>query len=518
MKLPRPRRPRLTAPSPEPALRPGQIPGSVARRVLRKLIGPIYAPSYIYAVGTGALAPMIVLAALALGFSQSHASAVAGVSGLVAVVSSPIVGSVIARRSEKNSMITASLIACVALVGMFVALWNAGQVWAKVVYVAGLAVLAVAQNVYSLARQSYVAQSVPPVFRPRALSTYGGMIRLGNLTGPALGSAVVGLWTLGAVFVLHIATALIAMLLIILFTLPQPRTLVPTPGSSKIREDGAPASGTPSLAAKPLADKDEAGNASGASGSDAAGLEETDPTPATPATGATSASAPSSAPSSRPDWMPAPRSSVDVPASVVVGLGITCLSLVRANRNVLIPLWGAALGLDAATISLVWAVAAVIDVSLFYPSGVVMERYGRLAVLAPTLGLMGLAFVALPFTSSPLTFVVGACLVSLGGGLGAGILMTTGADLAPDDQKVKFLGYWNGVGNLGSMLGPFLAAWLTAQFSLAVAIRVTGVIAVVAAAWVVATLPWAYARLGMNTRGLALSASDSRGRSRRLRR
>ena len=252
MKLPRPRRPRLTAPSPEPALRPGQIPSSVARRVLRKLIGPIYAPSYIYAVGTGALAPMIVLAALALGFSQSHASAVAGVSGLVAVVSSPIVGSAIARRSEKNSMITASLIACVTLVGMFVALWNAGQVWGKVVYVAGLAVLAVAQNVYSLARQSYVAQSVPPVFRPRALSTYGGMIRLGNLTGPALGSAVVGLWTLGAVFVLHIATALIAMLLIILFTLPQPRTLVPTPGSSKIREDGAPASGTPSLAAKPL--------------------------------------------------------------------------------------------------------------------------------------------------------------------------------------------------------------------------------------------------------------------------
>lgn len=451
-------------------LRPGQVPGSAARRVLRRLIGPIYAPSFIYAVGTGALSPMIVLAALALGFTDWHASAVAGVSGLVGVVSSPIVGSVIARHSEKNSMISASLMGSVALAGMFASLWYTGQWWAQAVYVLGLAVLAVAQNVYSLARQSYVAQSVPPVFRPRALSTYGGMIRLGNLTGPALGSAVVGLWTLGAVFILHIGTALVAMLLIILFTLPQPHALASTPSSSFSSEDGhADTMGT------------------------------------TPD---------SQTESERPDWMPPPRTTIDVPASVVVGLGISCLSLARANRNVLIPLWGAALGLDAATISLVWAIAAVVDVALFYPSGVLMERYGRLAVLAPTLGLMGLAFIVLPWTYSTLTFVAGACLVSFGAGFGAGILMTTGADLAPDDNKVKFLGYWNAIGNLGSTLGPFLAAWLTAQFSLAMAIRVTGFVAVAAALWLLLAMPWAYARLGMNTRGLALSSSGRRGRPR----
>ncbi|MDO5728469.1 MAG: MFS transporter [Actinomycetaceae bacterium] len=423
--------------------------GRNVRRVLRSLIGPIYAPSFIYAIGTGALAPMLVLAALDLGFSESLSSAVVGVNGLVGVISAPIVGSILVSRSEKAAMIAATAMAIGALSGMLFALVHAGRPWAQAVYVIGIVILAISANVWSLARQSYVSQSVPPLFRARAMATFGGMFRLGNLVGPAIGSAVVTLWAIGAVFVLHISTALIAVGLILVFALPTPTMLDTT--------------------------------ASSASG------KATDP-----------------APTERPDWMPPPRESIDYPASVTVGISIVALSLARANRNVLIPLWGNALGMEAETISLTWAIAAIVDVIMFYPSGALMDRYGRRAVLVPTLGVMGLAFAFLPFTSTPVAFVLGACLVGFGNGFGSGIMMTTGADLAPDHNKSKFLGYWNGVSQLGATVGPFLVSSLTAAWSLSVAIWATAGIGVFAALWTLTTMPWAYARLGMNTRGTRL--------------
>ncbi|MDO5719852.1 MAG: MFS transporter [Actinomycetaceae bacterium] len=428
--------------------------GKNVRRVLRQLTGPIFAPTFIYAIGTGALAPMIVLAALELGFTESLASAVVGVNGLVGVISAPIVGSILISRSEKKAMIFATTMAVLALTGMFVALLWANTGWAQPIYVLGIVVLAISANVWSLARQSYVSLSVPPLFRARAMATFGGMFRLGNLIGPALGSAVVTLWAIGAVFILHISTALIAIGLVLVFALPQPRMLAVSPSHS-----------TAASASAPAANND---------------------------------------PFERPHWMPPPRETIDLPASVTVGISIVALSLARANRNILIPLWGNALGLEPETISLTWAIAAVVDVVMFYPSGALMDRYGRRAVLVPTLGMMGIAFALLPLTSTPVTFVLGACLVGFGNGFGSGIMMTTGADLAPDHNKAKFLGYWNGVSQLGATVGPFLASWLTAHWSLTVAIWVTAAIGVVSSIWTFIAMPWAYARLGMNTRGTRL--------------
>lgn len=428
--------------------------GKDVRRVLRQLSGPIFAPTFIYAIGTGALAPMIVLAALELGFTESLASAVVGVNGLVGVISAPIVGSILLSRSEKKAMIVATTMAVTALTGMLVALLWAHAWWAQTVYVLGIVVLAISANVWSLARQSYVSQSVPPLFRARAMATFGGMFRLGNLIGPALGSAVVTLWAIGAVFVLHISTALIAIGLVLVFALPKPTMLAVSPSRSET----------------------------------------------TPVTSS------DNDPFERPDWMPPPRETIDFPASITVGISIVALSLARANRNVLIPLWGNALGLEPETISLTWAIAAVVDVIMFYPSGALMDRYGRRAVLVPTLGMMGAAFALLPLTSTPVTFVLGACLVGFGNGFGSGIMMTTGADLAPDHNKAKFLGYWNGVSQLGATVGPFLASWLTAHWNLSIAIWVTAGIGVVSSLWTFGAMPWAYARLGMNTRGTKLIA------------
>src|SRR5690606_26069968 len=53
------------------------------------------------------------------------------------------------------------------------------------------------------------------------------------------------------------------------------------------------------------------------------------------------------------------------------------LQLMRASRQLLIPLFGQSLGLGVTTIGLIYSLAAAVDIALFYPSGVLADRFGR---------------------------------------------------------------------------------------------------------------------------------------------
>ena len=53
---------------------------------LRPLYLPVYGPTLVYSIGSGALQPVLVLAALSIGFSSASSSAVVGMFGLVGVV------------------------------------------------------------------------------------------------------------------------------------------------------------------------------------------------------------------------------------------------------------------------------------------------------------------------------------------------------------------------------------------------------------------------------------------------
>ena len=52
------------------------------------------------------------------------------------------------------------------------------------VFALGVTMLGMAGGVFNLARQSYLAEAVPLEFRARALSTLGGVMRIGVLSPP----------------------------------------------------------------------------------------------------------------------------------------------------------------------------------------------------------------------------------------------------------------------------------------------------------------------------------------------
>ena len=70
---------------------------------------------------------------------------------------------------------------------------------------------------------------------------------------------------------------------------------------------------------------------------------------------------------------------------LTVGVGALLVSAVRASRQAVVPLWADHLGLDAATISLIYGLAGGIDMLVFYPAGKVMDRKGRAWVAVPSM-------------------------------------------------------------------------------------------------------------------------------------
>jgi MFS family permease len=87
-----------------------------------------------------------------------------------------------------------------------------------VAFGSGILVIGAASSVYSLARQSYLTEMVPPHMRARALSTLGGTLRIGVFLGPFLGAGAVALWGLPGAY--YVSLAAIAAAAVIVYRVP----------------------------------------------------------------------------------------------------------------------------------------------------------------------------------------------------------------------------------------------------------------------------------------------------------
>ncbi len=174
-----------------------------------------------------------------------------------------------------------------------------------------------------------------------------------------------------------------------------------------------------------------------------------------------------------------------------LGVAAASLSAVRSARQVVLPLWGVSIGLDAQTIALVVGISGAIDFALFYASGQVMDRFGRLWAALPAMLLMGAGFLALSLThdlpSAAMWFAMFAAVLGVGNGLSSGILLTLGADVAPKADPAPFLGSWRTLSDAGGAVSPLLVSAITAISSLAIGTGVMGVIGLLGA---VAFLRW----------------------------
>ena len=171
---------------------------------------------------------------------------------------------------------------------------------------------------------------------------------------------------------------------------------------------------------------------------------------------------------------------------VTLGTGIVLLSAIRQTRQVVIPLWGAHIGLSPADNSVIYGVAGAIDALIFYPAGKVMDVYGRRWVAVPCVLIMGVSFLLMPLTHGAVTLALTAMLMGFGNGIGSGIVMTFGADISPSAGRPTFLGIWRELADAGSGIGPVVLSAVTGIAGLAAGIIVSGAVGFAAAAalWV----------------------------------
>lgn len=181
-----------------------------------------------------------------------------------------------------------------------------------------------------------------------------------------------------------------------------------------------------------------------------------------------------------------------------LGLAVLAVGAVRAARQTVLPLWAEHLGLDAGQTSLIFGIAGAVDMALFYPSGKIMDRYGRLAIALPAMIVLGGAMMAIPLTHGIVTLTLVAMIMSFGNGIGSGIMMTLGADVAPADSRARFLSVWRLCSDSGNAAGPVVVSVVAVFAGLGAGIVAIGSVGLLAAAalgvWVPRYSPFATPR------------------------
>ena len=415
-------------------MRPRSASAARTREALRDAV-QIYAPSTVYAVGLGAMTPALAVAALALGLDAARAAAVVLLVGLGSLVANGPASALAARAGERVTMVVSAVLgtAGAGLAWATTAGVSSGPSAAGVaepgrlaLFLAAVLAVGMAGAGFNLARQAYLAVAVPATHRARAMSTLGGTVRIGTFLGPFLGAAAQAPLGLDGAFAAAAAAMAVGALLCL-----------------RIRDLPVPAS-------------------------DPAAGEEPGP-------------------AGRPRLLDVARARRG--ALLTAGFGVVAVSAARAARNAVIPLWATHLGLDAATASLVFGLAGAADLLLFYPSGRLMDRFGRRAVAVPCLTLLGAGFLTVSLTREPTAFAAAAVLLGIGNGFGAGIVMTLGADHSPPNARAQFLGLWRSMSDAGMLAGPLLLSGVTAAAGLAVGVGSLAVVCGLGAVVFAAVLP-----------------------------
>ena len=395
---------------------------------LRSVALAAFLPTLVFAIGEGAIIPIIPVVAHNLGATLAVAGFIAAMIMVGELIGDIPSGWVISRIGERAGMIYASLL---SIAGLAVALVAPNPL------VLGFAIflIGLATAIFALARHAFMTSFVPLKYRARALSSLGGTFRFGYFIGPFISAAVIHLTgTSQSVFWIHIGACLAAAGILLL--LPDPAATFGTP-------HGRSGAGGRLMARQ------------------AQGLFST-------------------------IW-------ISRGVLVKLGGGAALIGALRASRQVILPLWAVSIGISDTNTALIIGVAGGVDFALFYASGQIMDRFGRIWTSVPSMLGLGAGHIILAFTHDApgrvLWFIGVAILLSLANGIGSGLLMTLGADLADKDDPAPFLGAWRFTSDAGGAAAPLAVSLITALASVAIASSIMGVFGLLGAGILARYLP-----------------------------
>ncbi|MGW9184793.1 MFS transporter [Agromyces sp. NPDC055661] len=403
----------------------------------RSIILPAYLPTLLFSIGEGAIIPVIPVVATDRGASLALAGLIAAMLMVGELAGDLPAGWLVARIGERNAMIGASLL---AVIGVLIALASPTEFALGI----GIFLLGLATAVFGLARHAFLTSYVPEAVRARALSTLAGVFRAGWAIGPFVAAALIA-WTGSSEVVFWVLVAACFAVVVVLIVLPDPERVF---GAARLARE---ASVDPSSAGAGSAEARTAGEAEADAASHGVF-----------------------------------RAIATYRAVLLrIGSGVGLLAAVRASRTVILPLWAVSIGMPPEAAALVIGVSATIDFALFYVSGQVMDRFGRLWSAIPGLVGLGTGHLILAFThdvpGAEAWFTLVALLFGVANGLSSGVILTLGADLAPKDHPAPFLAAFRTIADAGQAVAPLILAAVTSAVSIMAASATMGVLGFVGA-------------------------------------
>jgi MFS family permease len=373
---------------------------------LHSYIASSFLPAMIYEIGNGAVAPVLVTTATALHASTGMAAFSVSLLGIGRVLGDVPAAWIADRFGDRRSMLGAAVLAFFCFFICIIAP-------SLLVLNLDLTILGMTSSTFYLARQAYLLDVVPTPMRARAQSTLAGSHRIGLFIGPFLGAAAISLTDVRGAYVVAMASALGAA--VVLF-------LVKDAEAHGVQATKSAGTGSP---------------------------------------------------------VKALRSHLRL--FLTLGFAVAAVGAIRQARQIVLPLWAQHIGLSPAQTSIVFGIASAVDMVLFYPSGKVMDRWGRLAIALPSMVVMAIGMFLLVLTHGIIALTVVSMLMSFGNGIGSGIMQTIGADAAPTDGRRPFLGIWRLYGDSGQAIGPLIVSVVAGIATLAAGIVSVGFIGLLAA-------------------------------------
>ncbi|MGN6128183.1 MAG: MFS transporter [Humibacter sp.] len=394
-----------------------------------------FLPTALFSIGEGAVIPIIPVLAHNLGAGLAMAGFIGGMIMLGEMVGDIPSGWVVSRFGERNSMIGSAML---CIVGLVVCLLAPNDLMLTI----GVFFIGLATSVFALARHAFMTGYVPQRYRARALSTLGGVFRGGWFVGPFIASAVIAVFgDPHAVFWVHIVMCVAAT--VVLLIVPDPAQTIAASGQ-ELTTKAAHQEGVEDAGREEARERTE-------------GLFHT----------------------------------IWVNRSVLLRMGTSAalISALRSSRTVILPLFAVSIGIAPASTAFIIGIAGAVDFALFYTSGQIMDRFGRLWSALPSMLGLSITHIALAFVVDQTWFTIVAIAMAVTNGVGSGILMTLGADLAPRTDPAPFLGAWRFTGDAGQAGAPLFVSGVTALFSLAAASIGMGVLGLIGAGMLIRYVP-----------------------------
>ncbi|MFI2565664.1 MFS transporter [Paenarthrobacter sp. NPDC018779] len=153
---------------------------------LRSIALPAFGPALLFCVGEGAVLPVIALSARDLGASVAVSALIVTLIGVGSWLFNIPASIITIRFGERWAIVGAGAAGAMALGAAAFAPSLEHGIW---LLAAAMTIVGMSSSVFNLARQKYLTEAVPVMFRARALSTLGGVTRIGIFIGPFIGAA-----------------------------------------------------------------------------------------------------------------------------------------------------------------------------------------------------------------------------------------------------------------------------------------------------------------------------------------